>query len=124
MKSKPARQHLADEFNTPSSTVVPVQTAKLSGIDLDSLPYNNFKPLPIEGEWAVYATSNSTDVLDDACNPLPDETPDLSKYVTFVRRSGPCFLVGALSFTFKLNSLFHHRQTSWTISLPREENMS
>lgn len=34
----------------------------------------------------LYAVSNSTSVEDDACNPLPDGTPDLSEYVVLVRQ--------------------------------------
>ncbi|CBQ73425.1 related to subtilisin-like serine protease [Sporisorium reilianum SRZ2] len=38
----------------------------------------------------VYATSSSLTVTDDACNPLPDSTPDLSNKVVLVGR-GTCF---------------------------------
>lgn len=34
----------------------------------------------------LYAVSNRTSVEDDACNPLPDSTPDLSGYVALVRQ--------------------------------------
>ncbi|KAF8465937.1 peptidase S8/S53 domain-containing protein [Kalaharituber pfeilii] len=37
----------------------------------------------------VYATSNDTAVLADACEPLPDNTPDLSDKLVLVRR-GTC----------------------------------
>ncbi|KAG6021502.1 hypothetical protein E4U19_005684 [Claviceps sp. Clav32 group G5] len=52
--------------------------------------------------WGVsmplYATSLDSDVADDACKPLPDNTPDLSKYITLVRRVG-------CKFSDKLNNL-------------------
>ncbi|KAH7317027.1 peptidase S8/S53 domain-containing protein [Stachybotrys elegans] len=35
----------------------------------------------------LYATSNSTSTPDDACNPLPSDTPDLSEYIVLVRRA-------------------------------------
>ncbi|KAI1078803.1 subtilisin-like protein [Whalleya microplaca] len=37
----------------------------------------------------LWAVSNNTAVEDDACNPLPDGTPDLSGYVVLVRQ-GTC----------------------------------
>ncbi|KAG6107516.1 hypothetical protein E4U13_006917 [Claviceps humidiphila] len=52
--------------------------------------------------WGVsmplYATSLDSGVADDACKPLPDNTPDLSKYITLVRRVG-------CKFSDKLNNL-------------------
>ncbi|KAG6033470.1 hypothetical protein E4U40_005329 [Claviceps sp. LM458 group G5] len=52
--------------------------------------------------WGVsmplYATSLDYHVGDDACQPLPASTPDLSKYIVLVRRGG-------CAFTDKLNSL-------------------
>ncbi|KAH6897584.1 peptidase [Coprinopsis sp. MPI-PUGE-AT-0042] len=77
------------------NTVIPLQGAKLSGVDRDTLVYNSFTPLPIEGEWPLYVTNNETDYPSDACTPLPDDTPDLSKYVTLVHR-------GSCAFTQKL----------------------
>ena len=34
----------------------------------------------------LYATSLDSSVADDACNPLPDSTPDLSGYIVLVKR--------------------------------------
>ncbi|KAG5993799.1 hypothetical protein E4U52_001636 [Claviceps spartinae] len=52
--------------------------------------------------WGVsmplYATSLDSGVADDACKPLPDNTPDLSKHITLVRRVG-------CKFSDKLNNL-------------------
>ncbi|KAG6150557.1 hypothetical protein E4U35_000696 [Claviceps purpurea] len=52
--------------------------------------------------WGVsmplYATSLDYQVGDDACQPLPASTPDLSKYIVLVRRGG-------CGFTDKLTSL-------------------
>ncbi|KAG5965285.1 hypothetical protein E4U57_004296 [Claviceps arundinis] len=52
--------------------------------------------------WGVsmplYATSLDSSVADDACKPLPDNTPDLSKYIILVRRVG-------CKFSDKLNNL-------------------
>jgi subtilisin family serine protease len=35
----------------------------------------------------LYATSNDTAIDDDACNPLPDDTPDLSNYIVLIREA-------------------------------------
>jgi subtilisin family serine protease len=36
----------------------------------------------------LYATSHDTEVEDDACTPLPDDTPDLTDYVVLIRQGG------------------------------------
>ncbi|KAH7105764.1 subtilisin-like protein [Auriculariales sp. MPI-PUGE-AT-0066] len=61
--------------------------------DLPRFPYHwvgTLASIPV-GDLAlpIYATSNDSTVVDDACNELPDSTPDLSGYVTLVRR-GTC----------------------------------
>ncbi|TFK18825.1 subtilisin-like protein [Coprinopsis marcescibilis] len=61
-----------------SSSVFPLRTAKLQGTDQLSVIYFSFIPLPIAGEWPIYVTSNDTTIIDDACDPLPEDTPDLS----------------------------------------------
>lgn len=49
-------------------------------------------PLPVNGTLPLYVISNDTTIVDDACNPLPDSTPDLSAFVVLVRR-GTCTFV-------------------------------
>lgn len=49
----------------------------------------------------VYATSNDTEVPDDACDPLPSDTPDLSKYITLIRR-------GTCDFPTKIQNAVDH----------------
>ena len=44
----------------------------------------------------IFATSNDTTVVDDACDPLPDGTPDLSGFLTVIRR-GTCTFVQKLT---------------------------
>jgi hypothetical protein len=63
------------------------------GVVHDPIPYFETFPLPINGTLPVFVTSNDTTVVDDACNPLPDDTPDLSKFIVLVRR-GTCTFVG------------------------------
>lgn len=71
------------------STVIPLQNATVGGVQHDPITYFATFPLPVEGTLPIFATSNSTTVVDDACNPLPDSTPDLSDKVVIIRR-GTC----------------------------------
>ncbi|PFH48554.1 hypothetical protein AMATHDRAFT_76669 [Amanita thiersii Skay4041] len=77
------------------NTVIPLRSAIVKGVQHDPIPYLSFKPLPIEGSLPIYATSNNTAVADDACNPLPDSTPNLASYLVIVRR-GSCNFVKKL----------------------------
>ncbi|RYO97101.1 hypothetical protein DL766_002396 [Monosporascus sp. MC13-8B] len=47
----------------------------------DGFPQYGNVSLPL---WAV---SNSTEAEDDACNPLPDDTPDLADYMVLIRET-------------------------------------
>ncbi|KAG8901449.1 hypothetical protein FRC01_009845, partial [Tulasnella sp. 417] len=71
-----------------------VQTITLSN-GHEPIIYNSFLPLKVDGSLPIYATSTDTDIADDACNPLPDTTPDLSGSVVIIRR-------GSCAFTQKL----------------------
>ncbi|KAG8979396.1 hypothetical protein FRC05_008381 [Tulasnella sp. 425] len=71
-----------------------VQTITLSNGHAP-IAYNSFLPLNVNGSLPIYATSTDTNIADDACNPLPDTTPNLSGYVVVVRR-------GTCAFTNKL----------------------
>ncbi|EJD54606.1 hypothetical protein AURDEDRAFT_179722 [Auricularia subglabra TFB-10046 SS5] len=73
-----------------------VQSAK-TNVAHDPIPYFDLFPLDVGGDpFPVFATSTDTSVEDDACDPLPDSTPDLSKFVTVVRR-GTCTFVQKLT---------------------------
>ncbi|KAJ6498979.1 pyrolysin [Mycena sanguinolenta] len=75
-----------------------VQNASVQGVDHDPIPYFMALPLPFIGQWSIYATSTNISQVDDACNPLPDDTPDLSSFVVIVRR-------GTCQFTQKLTMI-------------------
>jgi hypothetical protein len=75
------------------NTVVPVQKAKSSDRDAP-IPYYSLMPLNFTESLPVYAISKEI-VPNDACNPLPDSTPDLSGYTVLIRR-------GACTFASKL----------------------
>ncbi|KAF9264126.1 subtilisin-like protease [Marasmius fiardii PR-910] len=80
------------------NTAVPIQTATVQGATHDPIPYYELFPFPITDSLPIYATSNDTTVVDDACNPLPDSTPDLSPYLVVVRR-------GSCTFAQKLTNI-------------------
>jgi hypothetical protein len=69
--------------------VLSTQEAVVSGVDHAPIPYFSFRTLPIEGELPIYALTQDTTIPNDACSPLPADTPDLSPYVVLVRR-GTC----------------------------------
>ncbi|CAE7233221.1 unnamed protein product [Rhizoctonia solani] len=54
--------------------------------------YVSYLPLPIPAGLRVYATSHDLTVANDACNPLPTDTPDLS-ILTVLIRVGGCSLI-------------------------------
>ncbi|KAN0065840.1 hypothetical protein ACQY0O_000970 [Thecaphora frezii] len=62
-----------------------------SGLGLDSVTYLVGSPFKFNGSSTleIYATSTDPEVTNDACNPLPNSTPDLSNKVVVVGR-GTC----------------------------------
>ncbi|KAI0823378.1 subtilisin-like protease [Trametes gibbosa] len=78
------------------NTVIPLQNATVHGVAHDPITYFATFPLPINGALPIFATSNDTTVSDDACDALPDDTPDLSGFVVIVRR-GTCTFVQKLT---------------------------
>ncbi|KAJ7115609.1 subtilisin-like protease [Mycena crocata] len=80
-----------DAISVASSdnTLVPLQTFNVVGAEHAPVIYYATFPLPINGSLPLYATSNDSTIVDDACSPLPESTPDLSEFVVLVRR-GTC----------------------------------
>ena len=74
------------------NTAVTIQNATVHGVTHAPIPYFNTFPLPVTDTLPIFAVSTDTTVEDDACDPLPDSTPDLSKFVVIVRR-GTCTFV-------------------------------
>ncbi|CAA7260654.1 unnamed protein product [Cyclocybe aegerita] len=98
--STPGNAHNAISVASVANTAVPMQNATVHGVAYNPITYYRTNPLPTEGsELPVYATSNSTTVTNDACDPLPTSTPDLSPYVVIIRR-GSCTFVQKLSNVF------------------------
>ncbi|KAJ7497612.1 subtilisin-like protease [Mycena latifolia] len=73
--------------------VSPVQNATVQGVARDPIPYFMALPLNVIGALPIYATSTNISQPDDACNPLPDSTPDLSPYLVVVHRGTCLFTV-------------------------------
>ncbi|THH29254.1 hypothetical protein EUX98_g4919 [Antrodiella citrinella] len=78
------------------NTVEQIQNATVHGVTHDPIPYFDLFPLAINGTLPIFATSTDTTIVDDACDPLPDSTPDLSGFVVIVRR-GTCTFVQKLT---------------------------
>ncbi|KAI0663397.1 subtilisin-like protease [Cubamyces menziesii] len=78
------------------NTVIPLQNATVHGVQHDPITYFSTFPFPVNGTLPIFATSNDTTVVDDACDPLPDDTPDLSPFVVIIRR-GTCTFVQKLT---------------------------
>ncbi|PVG02580.1 subtilisin-like protein, partial [Serendipita vermifera] len=71
------------------NTAIPVQYAKVSGHA--DIAYYSLAPLNFTESLPIYAISK-TMVANDACAPLPDDTPDLSPYTVLIRRGSCPFL--------------------------------
>jgi len=81
------------------STFIPLQNATVHGVDHPPITYLSSFPLNITGSLPIYATSTNTSIEDDACSPLAQDTPDLSKYLVVIRR-GACGFVSRFLFLF------------------------
>ncbi|KAK0225536.1 pyrolysin [Armillaria fumosa] len=77
--------------------VIPIQNVTVEGVDHDPIPYLEAVPFNVTGDLPIYATSTDTSITDDACSPLPSDTPDLSGYVVILHR-------GTCAFTQKLDN--------------------
>ncbi|KZW03553.1 subtilisin-like protease [Exidia glandulosa HHB12029] len=89
--SSPAAAKSVISVASTDNTAAPAQKALVSGVDRKQVVYFGLAPLPIAGSHPVYATSLNTSVTYDACDPLPDDTPNLSNYIVLIRR-GECAL--------------------------------
>jgi len=81
---------------TVYSIAIALQNATVGGVEHNPITYYETFPWPYPDPLPVYATSNDTTVVDDACNPLGDDTPDLSGFLVLVRR-GSCNFVQKLA---------------------------
>ena len=79
-----------------TQSCVSLRLPRGAGIKSGSQPYFLALPLNATGAMPIYATSTNISQPDDACNPLPDSTPDLSSYVVVVHR-GTCLFTQKLA---------------------------
>ncbi|KAF7357681.1 Minor extracellular protease vpr [Mycena venus] len=94
--SSPGNAIDAISVASSDNTIIPLQSFTVDGVTHDPIVYYDTFPLPVTETLPLYATSNDTTVVDDACNPLPASTPDLSGFVVLVRR-GTCAFVDKLA---------------------------
>ena len=78
------------------NTEVFYNALRVSGVAHEPIPYlvdgqskAGFSPLNLTGELPLYALSTNLSIENDACEPLPASVPDLSKFITIIRR-GTC----------------------------------
>ncbi|KAG8724913.1 hypothetical protein FRC09_012078 [Ceratobasidium sp. 395] len=100
------------------NTVATVQKAVAS--DKHEIVYQELTPLLIPSGLQLYATSADTTVADDACNPLPATTPDLSNKLVIIR-DGTCAFVSKLDNAAKFGAKYfliydNKDQTPYSIS--------
>ncbi len=76
--------------------MIPLQNATVGGVHHDPITYFSPIPLTVKDPLPIFVLTNSTTVPDDACNPLPDTTPDLSGKVVIIRR-GTCTFIQKLT---------------------------
>ncbi|KAG5643378.1 hypothetical protein DXG03_000992 [Asterophora parasitica] len=87
-----------DKAHSRTSTVIPLQNATVGGVPHAPITYFQTFPLNVTETLPIYALTKDVTIPDDACNPLPPNTPDLSPYVVLVRR-------GSCLFTQKLRNI-------------------
>ncbi|KAH8107723.1 subtilisin-like protease [Cristinia sonorae] len=94
--SSPGNAISAISVASLDNTVIELQNATVHGATHDPITYFATFPFPVTQTLPIFVTSTDTTVIDDACDPLPDSTPDLSGFVTIIRR-GTCTFVQKLT---------------------------
>ncbi|KZT62014.1 subtilisin-like protease [Calocera cornea HHB12733] len=92
--SDPAEGQSVISVASVDNVVTPIQNFTLSD-GYGPVPYYQAVPYSIDGPIPFFVTSFNTTNTTDACNPFPDDTPDLSGYVTLIRRGTCPFLTKA-----------------------------
>lgn len=91
--SSPATGIEVISVGSVDNSEVPTQSAQVS--NHADIPYFSLTPLDFTEALPIWPTSNTT-LPNDACDPLPDNTPDLSNFVVLIRR-GTCTFVSKLA---------------------------
>ncbi|KAG5991893.1 hypothetical protein E4U43_003907 [Claviceps pusilla] len=98
------------------NSVVPLisyhSSYSVNGEDGDDFLYTPGDAAAWDTVQEVYATSKDAQVADDACKPLPDSTPDLSKFTVLVRRGGCDFAAKLANIAAKggQNVMFYNNE--------------
>ncbi|KAF8757270.1 Subtilisin-like protein, partial [Rhizoctonia solani] len=100
--SGPATGLSVISIGSVDNTAVNLQNATVS--NGRTIPYQSLEKLAIPDDLPIYATSQDPAIVDDACNPLPASTPDLSNYVVLIRR-GP---IARCNFDWRISRSSHH----------------
>lgn len=103
--SSPGNAISAISVASLDNTVIQLQNATVHGVTHDPITYFDTFPFPVNATLPVFVTNTDTTVVDDACDPLPDSTPDLTNFLVIVRR-GTCTFVSLLSSVLTLWAYF------------------
>ncbi|KAH6897589.1 pyrolysin [Coprinopsis sp. MPI-PUGE-AT-0042] len=87
--SGPANAIDAISVASVENLIYPLQTVNVIGAEHEPILYFAWLPFNVTDDLPLYTLTNDTKVEDDGCSELPDDTPDLSKFVVLVRR-GTC----------------------------------
>ncbi|KAI3609470.1 hypothetical protein WG66_001257 [Moniliophthora roreri] len=90
--SAPANSINAISVGSVDNAVIFLNNVTVHGVKHDPITYYSLSPFSVDGIKPVWATSNDTTITDDACNPLPASTPNLTDYIALIRR-GNCTFV-------------------------------
>ncbi|KAF9650862.1 subtilisin-like protease [Thelephora ganbajun] len=93
--SAPATGKDVISMGSVDNTITPIQnvTIHVNSEEVAPIPYFSVAPLTNRTtSFEIYATSTNTSSTDDACEPLPKDTPDLFNKVVIIRR-GTCTFV-------------------------------
>ncbi|KAJ8696129.1 hypothetical protein PTI98_006019 [Pleurotus ostreatus] len=93
--SSPGNGISAISIGSVDNIVVSVQNVNVKGVEHAPIAYLQLLPLNVTGELPIYVTNNDTTVKDDACNPLPATTPDLSGHIVVIHRGTCTFQIKA-----------------------------
>ncbi|KAK7053264.1 hypothetical protein VNI00_003890 [Paramarasmius palmivorus] len=87
--SGPGNAISAISVGSVDSIAINLNRAIVEGAEHDPITYYSLASFPVQGSVPIFATSNDTTKKNDACDPLPEDTPNLEDYVVVIRR-GTC----------------------------------
>ncbi|TFK18826.1 peptidase [Coprinopsis marcescibilis] len=111
----PANAIDAISVGSVENTIIPLQTLNVIGVDHDPIIYFSWLPFNVTEDISIYPLTTNTTIEDDACEELPDSTPDLSDVLVIVRRGTCPFLVKVENLVKKgaKQALFYDNYTNF-----------